>query len=144
MSNASCLCINLRSAAQALTRDYDAAIARSGITVSQFSLLGHIRSARSLTVSELAELTGIDRSTLGRNLRLLEKQQLVTLSTGTDARTRQIKLTARGRSVFREAAPHWRQVQTNYESRLGPEKAAHLLSLLQELKGQPDQPEAIL
>ncbi len=129
----SCLCIDLRSAAQRLTRVYDEAMAPSGISVTQFSLLHRIQTLEAPTLGRLAEATGLDRSTLGRNLRVLERQGLVRLAAGDDARTRTARLTKRGARVFAAAAPLWYQVQKQLVERIGSDGRSQLDTLLQSL-----------
>ena len=128
-----CICIELRNAAHLVTKRYDAELADAGISITQLSQLNHIRELGQPTLKALADVTGLDRSTLGRNMRLLEKQGMVTLSSGEDARTRVVSLTRRGRSALRQAAPLWLDVQTQLSGRLGPEKRALLSELLNEL-----------
>ena len=133
MSNDDCLCMNLRSAAQQLTRHYDAALAPAGITANQFSLMNLVRTSDAPTMKDLAELSGLDRSTLGRNLRVLEKQGLITMQVGADARTRVIALTQSGRQALRRGTPLWLEVQDTFTDRLGAEKRVQLKQLLNEL-----------
>lgn len=133
MSNEDCLCMNLRSAAQQLTKTYDAVLAPSGLTANQFSLMNYIRTLEVPTMRYLAESSGLDRSTLGRNLRVLEKQGLVTLGVGTDARTREIRITKAGRDSMRRATPLWEGVQDTLAARLGQQNRAQLKALLNEL-----------
>ncbi len=130
-----CLCIEVRNAAQALTKTYDERLAPAGITVTQLSQLNHIRELENPTLTALAAATQLDRSTLGRNLRLLEKQGLVSLAPGADARTREVRLTAAGRSALREGAPLWFEVQNDLAARLGAGKRALLTELLNDLTG---------
>ena len=47
-------------------------------------LLRRIEVVNSVTITELAEIVGLDRSTLGRNLRVLEKQSLIAIATKDD------------------------------------------------------------
>ena len=133
MSADICLCMNLRSAAQQLTRTYDAALAPSGINASQFSLMNMIRRGDTPTVKDLAQASGLDRSTRGRNLRVLEKQALIAMRVGDDARTRQIALTATGRNTLRRATPLWQAVQDRVSGRLGDENRAQLKGLLSDM-----------
>ncbi len=133
MSHEDCLCMNLRSAAQRLTRNYDAALAPAGITANQFSLMNLIRTADTPTMKDLAEVSGLDRSTLGRNLRVLEKQRLIAIQVGEDARTREVTQTESGRQALRRGTPLWRDVQHEFTARLGLEKRAQLQRLLNEL-----------
>ncbi len=133
MSNEDCLCMNLRTAAQALSRSYDAVLAPAGISANQFSLLNYIRSLNTPTVKALAEVSGLDRSTLGRNLRVLEKQDYISLGVGEDARTRVIALTPAGRKAVRQAAPLWQSIQDDLVGRLGLKKREQLREILTEL-----------
>jgi DNA-binding MarR family transcriptional regulator len=128
-----CLCIEVRSAAQKLTRLYDDALADAGITVTQLSQLNSIRDLGSPTLTDLATATGLDRSTLGRNLRLLEKEGLVSLCPGKDARTREINLTRAGINRLKKGGPLWHNIQADLTTRLGPEKRQLLNELLSEL-----------
>ena len=123
MSNTSketCLCIDLRSAAQKLTQMYDEVMAPAGITVTQFSQLHLILTLDGPTLTELAAASDLERSTLGRNIRVLEKQGLVSMAVGEDARTRTIHLTREGKAAFKRAVPLWHSVQTSLLERLGP------------------------
>ncbi|MEM1433781.1 MAG: MarR family winged helix-turn-helix transcriptional regulator [Pseudomonadota bacterium] len=132
-----CICIEVRNAAQALTRLYDEQLLDAGISITQLSQLNHIHKLGAPTLKALAEATGLDRSTLGRNMRLLEKQGLVVLSSGEDARTRIISLTRDGKAALRHAAPLWLDMQHTLNARLGPRKRALLSELLSELTTQP-------
>lgn len=119
MPQAACLCIDLRSAAHKLTQTYDEAMAPSGISVTQFSQMHLIRTLDGPTLKQLAAASQLDRSTLGRNIRVLEKLGLVTLRVGADARTRTIHLTRKGSQAFKRALPLWLGVQTQLTQRLG-------------------------
>jgi DNA-binding MarR family transcriptional regulator len=66
-----CLCIRLRRAAQTVTQYYDLLLAPSGLKLTQFSLLHHIRQREPVSITELARVTGLDRTTMGKNLHVL-------------------------------------------------------------------------
>ncbi len=126
----SCLCIDLRSAAQKLTQIYDEAMAPSGISVTQFSQLHLIKTLNGPSLKALSEASQQDRSTLGRNVRVLEKMGLVKMKVGTDARVRTIHLTRKGNNAFIKAAPLWRRVQSELVSKVGQEGREQLDQLL--------------
>ena len=136
-----CICIELRNAASALTKLYDAQLVPAGISITQLSQLNHIHQQGTPTLKELAATTGLDRSTLGRNMRLLEQQGLVTVSAGEDARTKVVSLTRDGKTALGKAAPLWMDLQLKLTKKLGPEKRAMLSELLTELtvKEQPHE-----
>ena len=119
MANDTCLCIDLRTAAQKLTQMYDEAMSASGMTVTQFSQLHLIMKLEGPTLKQLAEASGLDRSTLGRNVRVLEKAEFVTIKAGNDARTRTLHLTRKGNNAFKKAVPLWYDIQSQLNKRLG-------------------------
>jgi DNA-binding MarR family transcriptional regulator len=119
MDPVACVCANARRAALALTARYDAALAPHGLKVTQFSLLHAVARRDAPNLSVLAAATGLDRSTLGRNLRVLERLGVVALSPGDDQRDRVVGLTAPGRARLREATRTWRRVQDELGAALG-------------------------
>lgn len=128
-----CHCTRLRRAAHAATRLYDEALAESGLTVTQFSLLRTISRLEQPHISALAEATGLERSTLGRNLLPLEKAGLVEFVRGGDARTRLVRLSRKGARTLDRAMAPWQAAQDRLESTLGAEKLALLEALLDEV-----------
>lgn len=89
-----------------------------------FRLLRQIAGTRQTSISDLAAALGLDRSTLGRNLRVLEKQALVAMQAGADERTRRITLTAKGRATLNAALPLWRAAQDDFAELIGPDAVA--------------------
>ncbi|CAH0191094.1 DNA-binding MarR family transcriptional regulator [Pseudomonas frederiksbergensis] len=128
-----CLCTNLRRAARGVSRHYDGALDGFGINVAQYSLLCNLQRLDQPSISTLAEAMGLDRSTLGRNLRVLEGEGLVTLIEGEDMRNRIVLLTETGRERLAAALPAWEAAQQRLIDRLGAEKRETLLKLLDEL-----------
>lgn len=101
-----------------------------------FRLLRRIEASKSVSITELAEIVGLDRSTLGRNLRVLEKQSLIEIETGDDARARRVSLTQMGQEKLQEAIPLWRQAQRDFSEIIGPD-AVSVLDRVIEQSGQP-------
>ncbi len=133
-----CLCFNLRKAARAVTQLYDAALEPAGLRATQFSLLAVLdrRDGRdAVTITDLARAMVMDRTTLTRNLRPIEKQGLVAIAPGDDRRTREVRLTQRGRTALTRATPRWRHAQTRMLDALGDRRARRLLG---ELSGAID------
>ena len=128
-----CLCIDLRSAAQTLTQSYDEAMAASGLSVTQFSQLNLIRTLDGPTLTQLAQASNLERSTLGRNLKVLEKMGLVATKAGTDARSKTIHLTRKGQGALKRAVPLWYAAQNELVDRLGLDGRAQLEQLLEAL-----------
>ncbi|QNH04956.1 winged helix-turn-helix transcriptional regulator [Pseudomonas sp. B11D7D] len=129
----SCLCTQLRRASRGVTRLYDDALAAVGLGAAQFSLLRHVQRLEQPSISVLAEAMGLDRSTLGRNVRVLEEQGLVQLGEGRDLRAREVRLTEAGLQRVEQALPLWEQAQCELNARLGGDSRAELMKLLEEL-----------
>ncbi|ACO77845.1 transcriptional regulator, MarR family [Azotobacter vinelandii CA] len=117
-----------------MNRLYDDALAGVGLNAAQYALLRNLERLRRPSITELAEAMGLDRSTLGRNLRVLEGKGLLALEGGEDQRNRLVSLTAAGRACLDEARPAWEQVQERLGQRLGAQKRNALLALLDELE----------
>jgi len=113
-----CLCTLARRSARSLTEIYDKAIASSGLKVTQFSLLRALERLDDPTLTDLSAATGLDRSTLGRNLRLLEKAGFVDLIQGEDERTRVARLTKEAKNALSIAIPLWEETQQRISNSL--------------------------
>lgn len=119
MNNSRCLCTGLRQAAQSATHFYDEALAPSGLKITMFRLLRRIEETGTPTITELAAIVKLDRSTLGRNLKVLQRDGLVELSGGEDERTKTVKLTTLGKKRFDRALPLWNEAQRAMKKRIG-------------------------
>jgi DNA-binding MarR family transcriptional regulator len=112
---------------------YDDALIAVGLNVAQYSLLKNLQRLEQPSISSLAEAVGLERSTLGRNLRVLEGKGLVLLAGGEDQRNRLVSLTAQGRNCLDQALQAWQQVQEQLARRIGPQQKAALMALLDDL-----------
>ncbi len=128
-----CACFNLRKAARAVTQLYDEALRPAGLRATQFALLVVVRRAGPVSVTRLAEHTVMDRTTLTRNLELLQKQGLIEVAAGKDRRTRIVTITAQGNAALAEALPFWQKAQSQVVNSLGQERWAGMLADLGEL-----------
>jgi DNA-binding MarR family transcriptional regulator len=122
-----CTCFNLRKAARAVTQMYDDFLRPSGIRSTQFSLLMLIRGLGPIGITELADKAVMDRTTLKRNLELLQREGLVRVTTGADARVREVSLTAAAEKRLVEALPLWRRAQAHNTGELGAARSGRLL-----------------
>ncbi|MGD9507478.1 MAG: MarR family winged helix-turn-helix transcriptional regulator [Geminicoccaceae bacterium] len=129
----SCYCTLLRDAARKATAIYDSALIPAGITVAQFRLLRILDRRGPVSLSELGRLTELDRSTIGRNTRLLERMGLVRPAPGTDQRETLVELAPEGRDTLAAAAPLWDGAQARIEASLGADAEERLRSLLRAL-----------
>ena len=115
-----CACFKSRQAARLITRAYDEALKPTGLKTTQFSLLTAVVYAQgALTLTDLAEHLGMDRTTLSRNLRPLERRGLITISAEGYRRSRHVDITPAGERLLAEAVPLWRRAQQQLKSSIG-------------------------
>src|SRR5256885_13156269 len=77
-----CVCFNLRRVTRAVTQFYDSEMRRHGIRPTQGTILSSLQAKDSWTMAELSDWLGMDRTTLVRNLRPLQRDGLVEASGG--------------------------------------------------------------
>ena len=117
-----CACMNLRKTTRLIAQFYDQRLQLGGLKNTQFTLLVVLRQHAPVSVTRLAELLGMDRTTLTRNVRVLKKDGLIDERTGEDARVRLLALTAKGETAIREAAPYWRKAQAEFLDKFGEDR----------------------
>jgi DNA-binding MarR family transcriptional regulator len=128
---AMCACNQLRRATRRITRLYDATLAPTGVKVTQLPILVGLGSAGDLPVTALAEALGLERTTLTRNLAVLEERGLVSVAAAEeDARVRVVSLTEEGARVLAGALAAWNDVQDTVQARFGDQR---LRTLYEEL-----------
>jgi DNA-binding MarR family transcriptional regulator len=108
-------------------------VAPLGINIGQLSMLREIEKSSPLSLTELGRLSNLDRSTVGRNAKVLERMHLVQAVAGEDHREAALTLTAEGTKAVAEAAPLWERAQATIERAMGGGEAARLLTLLKAL-----------
>lgn len=113
-----CVCTALRKAARAVSRVYDDAIAAAGITTNQFSILRNLDRHGPQLLSRLAERLVMDRTSLYRTLRPLERAGWIAIA-DAPGRTRQASLTPAGRAKLAEASDLWEDVQGRMVAAIG-------------------------
>ena len=117
-----------------MTQLYDRHLAASGLRISQYGILARLKRRGPMTINELAAELVVDRTTLGRNIRPLERDGLITITPGrTDRRIKELRLTATGDQRFNETRQAWVEAQRSFETGFGPERAAELRGLLHAL-----------
>ena len=116
---ASCACHRVRIAARAVTRAYDEALRPAGLRATQLSVLVAAATDEALSITALAKLMGMDRSTLTRNLRPLEAEGLLKIGAEGWRRTRTLAITRKGRSRLETALPLWEKAQQALQRKLG-------------------------
>ncbi|MBW4706321.1 MarR family transcriptional regulator [Roseobacter sp. YSTF-M11] len=78
-----------------------------------FRLLRSLEGTEGISIKDLAARTSLERSTLGSNLRVLEKQNLIETEVAQDKRAGHIRLADDGRATLQAAIPLWRQLPSD-------------------------------
>lgn len=128
-----CACFNLRKTSRAVTQYYDMRLAPSGIRATQLGVLAVLHHQGSSKVSDLAERLVMDRTTLTRNLRPLERRGFIQLDPGEDRRTRRVSITAAGRKAKMAAYPLWCEAQRDIAGHFGLERWEAINATLNEI-----------
>ena len=141
MSEVRCNCLALRKAARKTTQLYDAALAEAGIRATQYHILAHLgRHPDGHTIGEIANELVLDRATLGHSLKPLEREGLISFSTGDDRRSRIVALTKNGVAKLEEARPFWIRAQRRFENSLGAAYSERLRRDLEKVATECPEP----
>jgi DNA-binding MarR family transcriptional regulator len=133
---AMCACNQMRRATRGITAIYEAEMTASGVKVTQLPILVGLRSEGDLSVTRLAGALSLDRTTLTRNLSVLEKRGLIRMTEDLDdARVRMVSLTSDGEEVLSGALARWKRIQDIVEERFGK---ARLRALYEEVDALAD------
>src|SRR5664279_4666935 len=125
-----CNCLALRQAARHVSQFYDGHLASEGLKTTQYSILAKLNRLGPLSINKLAESMVMDRTTLGRAVRPLQRDKLLVIGAGDDGRTRSLKLTPAGQARLKAAAAKWREAQKEFELAFGVPDAAAMRSVL--------------
>ena len=131
-----CAVFNLRKASRVVTQLYEEIMKPSGILPTQFTLLVASRAWGPITISSMAEALVMDRTTLTRNLKPLEREGLLSVSPGKDdQRAREVSLTSKGLKQLKQALPLWNEAQRKIRQSLGTSRLDQLLGDLNAVVG---------
>jgi len=125
---------NSRLAARRISQFLDRALAETGLTAAQLGLMAQVAAAADDTLGALARSTGLEQSTLSRNLRTLEGQGLIEIAVvESDLRRRAVWLTETGARRLEAAIPLWRKAQARLARQLSPDLPRRLAGLAEAL-----------
>lgn len=126
-----CNCFAVRQAARQVTKLYEHHLGKAQLTSAQFSILASLGAEGRMTMVELARALVMDRTTLLRAMKPLQREDLLK-SAASDADPRQLvfSLSAAGERKLRQAMPLWAKAQEEFESGMGPGQATRLRGAL--------------
>lgn len=122
-----CAGLNSRLAARRISQFFDSELESVGVSVAQLGLMAQIAVGADDTLGALARRTGLEQSTLSRNLRTLEDDGLIEIVTAEkDLRRRAVWLTETGARRLEAAIPVWRKAQARFSRHISPDLASRL------------------
>ena len=134
MASPPCACTTIRKAARAITRFYDEAIERGGLTSTQFAVLRAVEREGDAPMSRVADALVMDRTSLYRVVAPLVRDRLLRCSSSNDdARAKHLTLTPLGRAQIARAARHWAAAQSRVEAHVGTQQWQRMSVWLTEL-----------
>jgi DNA-binding MarR family transcriptional regulator len=126
-----CVCFNLRWVTRVVTQFFDAEMRRHGIRPTQGSVLLALNAKESWSMAELSDWLGMDRTTLVRNLRPLQRDGLAQAVGGGRGGRVKLSITAKGQKKIKESLPAWRSAQSAAVKTLGEQRWSAILSDLE-------------
>jgi DNA-binding MarR family transcriptional regulator len=126
-----CVCFNLRWVTRVVTQFYDAEMRRHGIRPTQGSILVSLNSKDSWNMAELSDWLGMERTTLVRNLRPLQRDGFVTASGGGRGNRVELTITTKGQNQVEKLTPAWKAAQSAVVKTLGENRWSAILSDLE-------------
>ncbi|HYC71616.1 MAG TPA: MarR family winged helix-turn-helix transcriptional regulator [Opitutaceae bacterium] len=126
-----CVCFNLRRVARVVTQFYDAKMRGHGIRSTQGMVLAALHMTGPSNMADLSELLGMERTTLLRNLRPLQREGLVTVEGGGHGARVELALSPKGRKQIEKLAPAWESAQRAAVRVLGEKRWSALLGDLE-------------
>jgi DNA-binding MarR family transcriptional regulator len=126
-----CVCFNLRWVTRAVTQFYDAEMRRHGIRPTQKSILASLQTRNSWNMAELSDWLGMERTTLVRNLRPLQRDGFVKTIGGGRGNRVEVMITSKGRKQIEKLTPAWKSAQNAVVKTLGEKRWSTILSDLE-------------
>jgi DNA-binding MarR family transcriptional regulator len=122
-----CNCLAVRQAARYITQFYDQYLAAAGLRTTQYGILAKLKRQGPMSINALAAQLIMDRTTLGRNVRPLERDGLIVIEPDpADRRSKVLRLTKTGDTRFERAHKGWAEAQGRFEGAYGGKRASEL------------------
>ncbi|WP_206996490.1 MarR family winged helix-turn-helix transcriptional regulator [Trinickia mobilis] len=122
-----CNCFALRQAARYVTQIYERHLTQVGMTAAQFTIMAKLARKPESTMLELSDQMVMDRTTLVRALKPMQRDGLVVAKPSEeDSRTFVLSLSAAGEKIFDQAVIAWHAAQDEFEKKFGRARAKTL------------------
>ncbi|MGL6208585.1 MAG: MarR family winged helix-turn-helix transcriptional regulator [Paracoccaceae bacterium] len=129
----SCLTFNFQRTARSLVRGFEAAVKHLDLSAPQFTTLSLLSGFGPMTVSQLADRIGTERTTMTRNLDVMMNKGWIAASDSKDLRLRVCQITPEGRALLAKAVPAWQKWQARLVEIIGADNAQTMLATMAKL-----------
>lgn len=114
-----CIGVRVRMLNRIVTRVYDDLLRPHGVRFSQMNILTVISMHGEIQPAEIGKILSLEKSTLSRNLKLMEDNGWIVNSPAVTGYGHLLRLSTKGRKLYRKASAAWDQAQAQLESLLG-------------------------
>ncbi|MFT5170181.1 MAG: DNA-binding MarR family transcriptional regulator [Candidatus Omnitrophota bacterium] len=128
-----CICFNVRKASKVITSVYENMFKDLGITAPQATIINSALTLGPLTVNELAEAVATDRTTLTRNLKIMEREGLIRITAGADKRVKEINCAPKGIELADKMRGLFAEFKDKVDKHIGEERMQALCKELCEV-----------
>jgi DNA-binding MarR family transcriptional regulator len=114
-----CAALYSRVFSRLVTRHYNHHLSDTGLRITQFSILNAIKLSPPNSINELAELLGMERTSLQRTVeKLITKGFLQSQPTG-HKRSLGLSLTPEGEDIYLQALARWEEAHDEFTNMVG-------------------------
>ena len=124
---------------RAMTRAYDEAFRPLGIKFSQMNILMYVTLNGPIQPSEVADGLSLEKSTLSRNVKILESNGWLKTLPGDSAKTQTLQITREGAALVTQVMPRWRGVQDELVALIGTRTASDMIKAASRLRDRGQQ-----
>jgi DNA-binding MarR family transcriptional regulator len=122
-----CVCFNLRWVSRALSQFFVGELSQHGLLPTQTPILGLLAAKPQASMAEVSDWLAMDRTTLVRNLRPLERDGLIKATGKGRGHKVSLSLTPKGRNTLEKFLPDWQVAQEKIIKTLGKERWSEIL-----------------
>ena len=127
-----CVGFNLRRVSRQVSQFYDAELRRHGIRTTQTPILTALAAKSDWTMEQLSDWLGMERTTLVRNLKPLQRDGLLKIDGGGRGARVTLSLTSKGKKELEKVQSAWSSAQKAMIKTLGEERWTVILTDLKK------------
>ena len=116
-----------------ITRRNDQVMRQFNITSGHFSILTAVYNYEGLKSSQLCVIFEMEKSTISRELKILENKELIKFDMNSKGRGKIIVITKKGQDTYEKAYQEWKKLQKKTIDCIGQQNYNSLLDINSKL-----------